>query len=45
MLMIKNMMRLLDDAKLEIDIVNKDIMSVLIDDIIDMRDQCTSLHS
>jgi hypothetical protein len=28
MLMIKNMMRLQDNAKLEIDIVNKDIISV-----------------
>ncbi len=28
------------DAKLEIDIINKDIISVLIDDTIEMIDQC-----
>ena len=37
--------KLRDDAKLEIDIINKDIISVLIDDTIEMRDKCMSLHS
>jgi hypothetical protein len=32
--------KLRDDAKLEIDIINKDIISVLIDDTIEMRDKC-----
>jgi hypothetical protein len=41
----KNMMKLRDDAKLEIDIINKDIISVLIDDTIEMRDKCMSLYS
>lgn len=34
-----------DDAKLEIDIINKDIISVLIDDTIEMCDKCMSLQS
>jgi len=37
--------KLQDNAKLEIDIINKDIISVLIDDTIEMRDKCRSLHS
>lgn len=37
--------KLQDNAKLEIDIINKDIISVLIDDTIEMRDKCMSLHS
>ena len=37
--------KLQDDAKIEIDIINKDITSVLIDDTIEMRDKCMSLHS
>ena len=32
--------KLQDDAKIEIDIINKDIISVLIDDTIEIRDQC-----
>ena len=31
--------KLQDNAKLEIDIINKDIISVLIDDTIEMRDK------
>ena len=37
--------KLQDNAKLEIDIINKDIIIVLIDDTIEMRDKCMSLHS
>lgn len=37
--------KLRDDAKLEIDIINKDIIGVLVDDTIEMRDKCRSLHS
>ena len=37
--------KLQDNAKLEIDIINKDIISVLIDDTVEMRDQCMSLYS
>lgn len=37
--------KLRDDAKLEIDIINKDIISALVDDTIEMRDKCRSLHS
>ena len=32
--------KLQDDAKIEIDIINKDIISLLIDETIQMRDQC-----
>jgi hypothetical protein len=32
--------KLREDAKLEIDIINKDVISVLIDDTIEMRDNC-----
>ena len=37
--------KLQDDAKIEIDIINKEIISLLIDGTIEMRDQCMSLHS
>jgi hypothetical protein len=37
--------KLRDAAKLEIDIINKDIIGVLIVDTIEMRDKCMSLHS
>jgi len=37
--------KLQDNAKLEIDIIKKDIIIVLIDDTIEMRDKCMSLHS
>ena len=33
------------DANLEIDIVNKDIISLLIDDTVEMRGQCMILYS
>ena len=34
--------KLQDDAKLEIDTINKNIISVLIDDTTEMRDECES---
>ena len=37
--------KLRDDAKLEIDIINKDIISVLIDYSIDMRGKCIRLST
>jgi hypothetical protein len=40
MLMIKYDQKLQYDAKLEIDIIDRDIISLLIDDTIEMRDQC-----
>ena len=43
--MIKYGQKLQDDAKLEIDTINKNIISVLIDDTTEMRDKCMSLHS
>jgi hypothetical protein len=36
----KHDQKLREDAKLEIDIINKDIISVLIDDKVEMRDNC-----
>jgi hypothetical protein len=37
--------KLQDDAKLEIDIINDDIISLLIDDPVEMPDQCMNLYS
>jgi hypothetical protein len=39
MLMVKYDQKLQDDAKLEIDIINTDIISLSIDDAIEMHDQ------
>ena len=37
--------KLQDDAKLEIDIINNEIISLLIDDPVEMPDQCMNPYS
>jgi hypothetical protein len=41
----RNNQKLQDHAKLEIDIIDKNIISVLMDDTIEMRDQCKSVST